>query len=75
MEDGEAPVPVVLDCVVGAAGQELRDLRPAVAQAFVRVDKHGVLLCTPRFFHHNRVQLKQNVTQIWLRMGAQGRPT
>lgn len=40
-------VPVVLDGVVGAAGQELRDLGPLVAVLCVLLHQHAVLLLGP----------------------------
>lgn len=41
-------VPVVFNRVVGAPRQQLRDLRPAVADAAVSLQQHLLLLSGPR---------------------------
>jgi hypothetical protein len=53
----ERAVPVVLDGVVGAPGEEARDGGPAVAEPGVRVDDGGVLLRRERAALHLRRQL------------------
>ena len=45
-----AAVPAVLDHAVGAAGKQLGDLRPAVAQRSVGLSQDFVLLCSPPIF-------------------------
>jgi hypothetical protein len=53
----ETAVPVVLDRVVGAPGEELGDLSPFVAELGLLRDQHVVLLLRPRVLPDRRVQL------------------
>ena len=50
-------IPVVLDGVVGAARDELRDLGPFVADAVVRLHDNVVFLFSPRLLADRRVEV------------------
>jgi hypothetical protein len=46
----------VADCYASAAGQTLRNLDPAIAEALMEIENQRILFCSPRLAAQVRVE-------------------